>query len=132
VVSHRLRPAFVCEALLAALESAEGRRKQRKRDQTPDSIGLDVKRRLLEHVVSEDPEPDAFEAWLMDYVNKAQGTEASGATATIARTVLDEWRLAHTLRDFAQWLEQGAPSEDSRAAPGADSDLGRLNRPWKP
>jgi hypothetical protein len=26
----------------------------------------------------------------------------------MARTVLDEWRLAHAMRDFAVWLENGA------------------------
>ena len=39
-----VRPAEVCAALLAALEAAEGRRRSRKRDQTPDAIGLAIKR----------------------------------------------------------------------------------------
>ena len=38
------RPAEVCKALLAALDAADGRRRKRKRDQTPDGIGLAIKR----------------------------------------------------------------------------------------
>ena len=60
-----VRPAEVCAALLAALEAAEGRRRSRKRDQTPDAIGLAIKRELLERVVQEDPDPEAFEEWLL-------------------------------------------------------------------
>src|SRR5437763_9985731 len=41
------RPAEICAALLAALEAAEGRRRSRKRDQTPDGIGLAIKRDIL-------------------------------------------------------------------------------------
>jgi hypothetical protein len=39
--------------------------------------------------------------------------QASGATSAMARAVFDEWRLAHAMRDFAAWLECGAPSDDS-------------------
>src|SRR2546425_831530 len=42
-----LRPAEICKALLAALEAAEGRTRKRKRDQTPDTIGLSIKRSVL-------------------------------------------------------------------------------------
>ena len=48
--SHTFRPADVCRALLAALEASEGRRRKRKRDQTPDAFGLAVKRDLLQRV----------------------------------------------------------------------------------
>ena len=60
-----VRPAEVCAALLAALEAAEGRRRSRKRDQTPDGIGLAIKRELLQRAVQEDPNPEAFEEWLL-------------------------------------------------------------------
>ncbi len=93
------RPADVCRALLAALEAAEGRRKRRKRDQTPDAIGLALKREILERVVEDDPAPEMFEGWLLSY----------------ARAVLDEWRLAHSLGDFKAWLDRGAPSDDADA-----------------
>ena len=55
-----IRPTQVCQALLAALEASEGQRKRRKRDQTPDAIGLAVKRELLERAVEADPDPEAL------------------------------------------------------------------------
>ena len=106
-----LRPADVCRALLAALDGAEGRRRKRKRDQTPDAIGLSVKRQLLEHVVQENPDPGMFESWLLNY---SQGKDCSGAVAAMARSVLEEWRLAHSMGEFRVWLEEGAPSDDAK------------------
>jgi hypothetical protein len=112
--SEALRPAAVCEALLAALEAAEGRRRKRKRDQTPDSIGLSIKRSLLERAAQEDPDPEAFEQWLLDYPAKYATLESTGAVSAMARAVLEEWRLAHSLTEFKVWLEQGAPSDDAK------------------
>src|SRR5262245_15760327 len=112
--SQTLRPAAVCKALLAALEAAEGRRRKRKRDQTPDGIGLSIKRSLLERAAQEDPNPEAFEQWLLDYSAKYATLESSGAVSAMARAVLDEWRLAHSLKEFRVWLEQGAPSDDAK------------------
>jgi len=105
------RPADVCRALLAALEAAEGRRRNRKRDQTPDAIGLAVKREILEHVVQENPDPEKFESWLLNY---SQSRHPSGAVASMARSVLEEWRLANSMGEFRVWLEQGAPSDDTK------------------
>jgi hypothetical protein len=102
-----LRPAHVCSNLLGALEASEGRRRQRKRDQTPDAIGLAAKREVLERAVDEDPEPDAFEAWLLRYAHEHR------QAAPMALAVLEEWRLARVLPGFREWLEAGAPSEDA-------------------
>jgi hypothetical protein len=112
-----LRPADVCRALLAALEAAEGRRRSRKRDQTPDAFGLGVKRDLLRRAVDEDPAPEAFEAWLLEYPQTCSAPELAGPALAMARAVFEEWRLAHSLGEFRQWLEQGAPSEDVRKEP---------------
>jgi hypothetical protein len=112
--ANPLRPAHVCKALLAALEAADGRRRKRKRDQTPDTIGLSIKRSLLEHVVQDDPSPEAFEAWLLDYPRRCATLESSGAALAMARSVLEEWRLAHASNDFRVWLEEGAPSDDTK------------------
>lgn len=109
-----LRPADVCQALLAALEAAEGRRRKRKRDQTPDSIGLSIKRALLARVVEENPSAESFEEWLLHYPEKCDTPEWSGAVSAMARSVLEEWRLAHSMGDFRIWLEHGAPSDDAR------------------
>jgi hypothetical protein len=106
-----LRPACICAALLAALDAAEGRSRARKRDQTPDAIGLSLRRDLLERAVHDDPAADAFEQWLVDEV---EASASAGSARAIARTVLDEWRLAHRMPSFAAWLAQGAPSADAR------------------
>src|SRR5207302_36205 len=37
------RPALVCGALFTALDASEGRRRRRKRDTTPDAIGMLLK-----------------------------------------------------------------------------------------
>jgi hypothetical protein len=100
-----MTPAEFCAALLAALEASEGRRRSRKRDQTPDRIGLEMKRALLERAVREAPPAEAFEAWLL-----AQGSHP------LAPTVLDEWRMLQALPRFSRWLEGGAPSDDTRTA----------------
>jgi len=110
-----LRPATVCEALLAALEAADGRRRSRKRDQTPDAIGLTIKRSLLTRVVQDDPDSEAFEEWLLNYPLTCAASEPSGAVAAMARSVLEEWRLAHASQAFRVWLEEGAPSDDAKS-----------------
>jgi hypothetical protein len=107
-----IRPAQVCQALLAALAASEGQRKRRKRDQTPDAIGLAVKRELLERAVEADPEPEIFEAWLLNYSQNSVAAEWTGPASAMARAVFDEWRLAHSLKEFSIWLNQGAPSAD--------------------
>jgi hypothetical protein len=105
-----LRPAAVCKALLAALEASEGRRRKRKRDQTPDDIGLTFKRELLEQAVRDDPEPEAFEEWLLKY---SAIHDSAGGIFAMARAVFEEWRLTHSMNEFKSWLEQGAPSDDA-------------------
>jgi hypothetical protein len=111
--SKSIRPAEICKALLAALESSEGRKRRRKRDQTPDGIGLSIKRVLLERVVQEDPDPEAFEEWLLNFSLARANSEDSGAVSAMARSIFEEWRLAHSLNDFRAWLDQGAPSDDA-------------------
>ena len=112
-MSHSLiRPAEVCAALLAALDAADGLRRNRKRDQTPDGIGLAIKRELLQRAVREDPHPEAFEEWLLQCA-PARAHASSGAVSAMARAIFDEWRLAHSLDEFKSWLDQGAPSADA-------------------
>jgi hypothetical protein len=113
---NTLRPADVCRALLAALDASDGRRRKRKRDQTADAFGLGVKRDLLRRVVATDPSPEAFEAWLLEYPATCGGPELVGPAFAMARAVFEEWRLAHSMGAFRQWLEDGAPSEDAGKA----------------
>lgn len=111
-----LRPACVCRALLAAVDASEGRRRQRKRDQTPDAFGLSVKRALLQRVVDEDPPPETFEAWLLEYPATCGAPALVGPALAMARAVFEECRLAHSLGEFRSWLEHGARSDDAGGA----------------
>jgi hypothetical protein len=112
-----LRPAAFCNALLRALEASEGRSRKRKRDQTPDVLGLAIRRRLLECAVGDDPEPADFEAWLLDCSTREGCVGSPGGAYAMARAIFEEWRMAHRMPDFALWLERGAPSEDSDRSP---------------
>jgi hypothetical protein len=113
-----VRPAVICRELLAALEASEGRRRRRKRDTTPDAIGLGIKRALLEAAVAENPEPADFERWLLERCLAAGGE--TGATRAMALEVLAEWRLASSLPAFGEWLDHGAPSDDVDNVGGPD------------
>ena len=105
------RPRDVCRELLRALEASEGRRKRRKRDTTPDAIGLAIKRDLLDRAVAADPEPDEFEAWLL--AQCAAAGPAEGGMRAMALSIFEEWRLAQDGTAFGDWLAQGAPSDDA-------------------
>src|ERR1043166_3799826 len=116
-----MRPAEICKALLAALDASEGRRRSRKRDQTPDAIGLQIKRELLERCVVEDPSADAFEEWLLKCSSSCEAP--AGAVAAMGRVIFYEWCLAHSMGDFRIWLERGAPSEDASPAVASANPL---------
>ena len=113
--TRTLRPAAVCAELLHALEASDGRRKRRHRDTTPDALGMALKRDLLEAVVREDPEPEAFEAWLLERCWQLGGTVSVGAARAMALDIASEWRLASSSPAFRDWLARGAPSDDARA-----------------
>ena len=106
------RPADLCRELLGALEASEGRRRRRKRDTTPDAIGLGIKRALLERAIAEDPEGDAFERWLLDRCLEGAATVSVGAVRAMALELLNEWRLVAADPAFRAWLVSGAPSDD--------------------
>ena len=115
-----LTPAGFCRALLATLDAAEGRTRRRKRDQTPDRIGLGIKRDLLEAAVMADPAPDDFEGWLVEQVFAAP---APGAVRAMCEQVFLEYRMARLQPEMAAWLARGAPSDDARSpsSEGAES-----------
>lgn len=108
-----MRPADLCGQLLAALEVSEGRRRKRKRNTTPDSIGMEIRRDLLEAAVQDDPAPESFEAWL---IARCAAAEATGPARAMAASLLDEWRLALASGAFRDWLAAGAPSDDRTPA----------------
>ena len=122
------RPAVVCRELLAALDASEGRRRRRKRDTTPDAIGLTIKRDLLERAVAADPEPDEFEAWLHEQCLAAGGGE-EGVRA-MALSIFEECRLAQRADSLREWLARGAPSDDaSPDGPSPDAAQTNTRRP---
>src|SRR5438105_11617349 len=73
------RPSQICGELLAALDASEGRRRRRKRDTTPDAIGLTMKRELLERAVAADPDPDRFEQCLVAGASHSSKRSGSGS-----------------------------------------------------
>ena len=113
------RPGEVCRGLLAALDASEGRRKRRARDTSADAIGLAIKRTILDAAVADDPDPDAFEAWLLRRCLDAPSDVSVGAMRAMAREVLADWRLAAEAAPFASWLAAGAPSDDRDGDPSA-------------
>jgi len=107
------RPADVCRGLLDALDATEGRRRRRKRDTTPDAIGIEIKRALLAAAVRDDPAPEAFEGWLLERSLEAHDGASVGAVRAMALEVREEWRLVMLAPSFQDWLQAGAPSEDA-------------------
>lgn len=107
-----LRPADFARQALKALDAAEGRRRRRKRDQTPDAIGLEIKRDLYERAARDDPKPEAFEAWLVAQVLSAP---AAGPVRAIAGQLLDEYTFSAADPAFREWLAAGAYSADAEA-----------------
>ena len=91
-----MRPADFCRQLLAALDASEGRRKRRKRDTTPDAIGMALKRGLLERAVRDDPEPEAFERWLLERCLAAGN--ASGPLRAMAPNWCSVSRFSTTMK----------------------------------
>jgi hypothetical protein len=103
------------------MDASDGRRRKRKRDTTPDAIGLALKRELLMAVTRGDPDPDEFEPWLLRVIGHPERSEGAelrrfatqpGAARAMARAILDEWRLACASPSFQAWLDRGAPSAD--------------------
>jgi hypothetical protein len=112
-IAAPLRPAEFCRLSLEALAASEGRRRRRKRDQTPDAIGLGIKRTLYERAAADDPEPDAFESWL---IAQALAAPAAGPVRAIAAEILDDYRFAAADPSFRDWLAAGAYSADADEA----------------
>ncbi|MDQ4077598.1 MAG: type III secretion fhipep protein [Chloroflexota bacterium] len=106
-----LRPREFSHQLLQALDASEGRRKRRKRDTTPDKIGLNVKRDLLQRVIEDDPAPEEFEGWLLTEVLRMPA--GSGPVRALAIQILDEYHVACQDPHFRSWLAEGAPSADA-------------------
>jgi hypothetical protein len=125
--STELRPGQFCRYLLKALEAAEGQTKRRKRDQAPDKLGLRIKRDLLEQAAEADPEPSAFEGWLLERI---VAVPAAGSVRAMCEQIFLEYRMAELQPEFAAWLSAGAPSDDAEPD-GRSEPRGRTRRPAK-
>ena len=113
MAGDRLEPKDVCEALLAAMRASDGRRRKRKRDTTADSLGMALKRELLERAVRDAPSGEELEGWLIRQCDDMVAAGAGdGGVRAMAKDILDEWRLASAAPSFRAWLESGAPSAD--------------------
>jgi hypothetical protein len=121
VISHQdsIRPGQFCQFLLRTLEAAENQTRRRKRDQTPDHIGLGIRRELLERAVVDDPDENQFEQWLFERVLES-GTP--GAVRSMAMLIIGELRFARTQPEFTAWLQAGAPNADADEAPRVKHD----------
>lgn len=104
------RPAEFCRLFLAALAASEGRQRRRKRDQTPDTVGLELKRALLEGAIAADPDPDRFEEWLLAQTLAAP---AAGPVRAMCGEILQEYRMACVDPEYGRWLAAGAYSADA-------------------
>jgi hypothetical protein len=114
-------PGAFCRQALAALAGSEGRRRRRARDTTPDAIGLELMRDLLERAANADIAADEFEGWLLEQV---LGAPASGPLRAVAAEILAEYRVACLDPGFAGWLAEGAPSADAEDVAGGPARPG--------
>jgi hypothetical protein len=73
---------------------------------------MSLKRELLAQSVDTDPDPEAFEAWLLERCFAGSADASMGALRAMAREVLAEWQFAAASADFREWLAAGAPSAD--------------------
>ena len=113
-----ITPGEFSRRLLQSLAASDGRRKRRKRNTTPDALGMEIKQGLLEAAVADDPDPEAFEEWLYARVQGAGGN--TGAMRAMAQQVREEWSFAVASAGFRHWLEAGAPSDDAARVNGGD------------
>jgi hypothetical protein len=84
-----LRPRDWAVLLLA---SAELLPRMRARDQQADLAGMEIKRAILEQIVTLDPEPADFETTLFAIV---QETRPTGPARALALLLREEWAMAN-------------------------------------
>ena len=117
-----LRPKDMALLLLA---SGDLLPRQRARDQQADISGSALKARILNELVSLDPEPAQMEAALEQIITLLG--EPSGPTRAVAVSVLEEWQAACASPQFVEWLLAQAVQEG--LTPTEGRRRGRKNRP---
>src|SRR5262245_21129238 len=93
-----MRPRDLALLLLA---SEELRPRRRKRSQSPDVAGMDLKRRLLQQIADLDPEPGTLEATLARLIEELG--PPTGPFRTLAIGFRDDWL---SLASNPHWIEQ--------------------------
>jgi hypothetical protein len=96
---ERLRPR---DLALLQLASGDLLPRQRARDQQADVAGLDLKRRVLERIAALDPEPETFDATLVQIVEEFG--PPTGPTRAIALLFREEWQAAETAPEWVAHL----------------------------
>ena len=102
-----IRPSDLALFLLA---SGDLMPRQRARDQQADIAGLELKRRILDMLISHDPEPDALEQTLLRIVEEIGPPH--GPTRAICASVRDDWQDAAATPEFVEWLINQAVDQD--------------------
>jgi hypothetical protein len=108
-----IRPADFALFLLA---SGDLMPRKRARDQQADLAGLALKRRVLDLLVSYDPDPAELEPALLRIVGELGPPH--GPTRAIAISVRDEWHDAAGSPELVAWLiEQAVEQQGAERRP---------------
>jgi hypothetical protein len=114
--SPNLRPRDFALLLLA---SRDLRPRQRARDQRADTAGLELKRRILEQLADQDPEPAEIETVLFHCIE--QLGPPFGPTRALAALIHEEWQAACVSPDWvAQLLAEALGEPKSKGKRPSD------------
>ena len=102
-----IRPSDLALFLLA---SGDMMPRKRARDQQADVAGLELKRRILDLLVSYDPEPTELEPTLLRIVGEIG--PPYGPTRAVCASVRDDWQDAASSPEFVAWLIEEAVDQD--------------------
>jgi hypothetical protein len=102
---------------LLLLSSEELRPRKRMRSQHPDTVGMELKRRLLQHIADRDPEAADLEAMLARLVDELG--RPSGPMRALAIGFRDDWRGLASNPEWLQQLREEAARELARGDTGA-------------
>jgi hypothetical protein len=107
-----IRPRDLALLLLA---SGDLLPRRRARDQQADRAGLDLKRRMLDHVAAFDPEPEMLDLNLVEFID--QLGPPSGPARALAVEFREEWQAACAVPNWtAHLLEEALHAPDALAS----------------
>src|SRR3989442_10032059 len=73
---------------------------------------MSLKRRLLAEAIEQDPDPEAFDTWLLERCLARAEAVSMGAMRAMARDVLEEWRVSSASARLPRLLRAGPPAPD--------------------